>query len=111
VICHTWNLRGVVFSVATAGGGNCASVCANGVGSYEPCLAEHSCRADKTSCSADCQECIADVYSECGGCDDWDTTTGPTYKTDAESMGCNGAAQVAPAGFFALTAVIGHFIN
>ena len=63
------------------------------------------------TCGDGCQKCFDDMYSACGGCQDFDESLGPTVKTTAESMGCNGAAQVAPAIFVALAAAVGHFLN
>ena len=65
------------------------------------------------TCSEDCQQCFDDVYNQCGGCSqsyDWDTDRAPAIKTQAESMGCGGAAQVTPL-FAALAAVANHFLN
>ena len=101
-----------VFAQGIAPGGNCANKCASAVNHYEPCLVEHNCRADNTTCSSDCQECIDDVYSACGGCsqNDWDTASAPSYKNEAESMGCSSVEQVVPL-LSALTVVISHFLS
>eukprot|EP01047_Picozoa_sp_COSAG01_P030703 COSAG01_NODE_2147_length_8301_cov_6.653621_5_plen_41_part_00 len=39
------------------------------------------------------------------------TSTYDVTKTTADAMGCNGAAQAAPAIFVALAAPVGHFLN
>ena len=98
-----------VSTLVAAPGGNCANVCEMGEGHYETCLEEHGC-ADLTECSTDCQECVDDVYTECGGCNDWDTTTGPDIKSQAEGFGCGGASQSAPL-FVAVASVLGHFLQ
>lgn len=70
-------------------------------------------------CSADCQECFADVYNACGGCKQsgrgdfgaFDAKIGPAVKRTAETMGCNNAAHAALAMILALAAVFGHALN
>eukprot|EP01043_Picozoa_sp_COSAG02_P016942 COSAG02_NODE_756_length_17532_cov_5.673550_19_plen_164_part_00 len=102
-ICDT------VPTLVAAAGGNCANVCELGTEAYEDCLDEHGCE-DATECSTDCQECVDDVYAECGGCDDWDTETGPAVKERVEAFGCGGASQAAPV-FVVGASLLGHFFN
>eukprot|EP01044_Picomonas_judraskeda_P013383 COSAG03_NODE_2018_length_3209_cov_22.764630_1_plen_161_part_00 len=102
-ICDT------VPTLVAAPGGNCANVCELGTEAYEDCLDEHGCE-DATECSTDCQECVDDVYTECGGCDNWDTETGPAVKARVEGFGCGGASQAAPV-FVVGASLLGHFFN
>jgi len=103
IACWSYAVSGV----DAASGGNCQNVCESGITHFEPCVVEHNCRADNTTCSADCQECIDDVYSECGGCSqlvgdyNWDTdsTGAPAYKSDAESKCWLRSSLLPPATF------------
>ena len=96
-------------------GGNCKNLCMNARKDiyYADCITEHcnaACNAT-CACSADCQECFADVYNACGGCTnkngfDFDKQDGPGIKKTAEEYGCNSASGVEPAmGALALGAL------
>jgi Flp pilus assembly pilin Flp len=88
------------------GGGNCGNKCDSAMDPHykrciaaTPCVnAKTACDADKANCKcgSDCQECFADIYSACGGCEqnNFDTSMGPGIKKTAEGMGCSGAASV-----------------
>ena len=62
-----------------------------------------------------CQGCFDDIYDQCGGCDQdgfgFDTKLGEGIKATAKGMGCNGAAQAAPAMLLVLAAVVGRFFD
>ena len=62
-----------------------------------------------------CQGCFDDIYDQCGGCDQdgfgFDTKLGVEIKATAKGMGCNGAAQAAPAMLLVLAAVVGRFFD
>jgi hypothetical protein len=67
-------------------------------------------------CPAGYQDMIDDIYEQCGDCDntnvgDWQTHQRDNMKKLAESYGCAGAAQAAPAIFVAVAAAVGHFLN
>tara|TARA_B110000971_G_scaffold11137_1_gene10589 strand:- start:176 stop:499 length:324 start_codon:yes stop_codon:yes gene_type:complete len=44
------------------------------------------------TCPDNCQPCFDSLYSECGGCSDWDTTLGKTYATQIVALGCSPAS-------------------
>tara|TARA_B110000305_G_C18975824_1_gene419301 strand:- start:81 stop:383 length:303 start_codon:yes stop_codon:yes gene_type:complete len=44
------------------------------------------------TCPDNCQPCFDSLYSECGGCSDWDTTLGKTYATQINALGCSPAS-------------------
>mmetsp|Transcript_11079 Transcript_11079/g.20043 ORF Transcript_11079/g.20043 Transcript_11079/m.20043 type:complete len:132 (+) Transcript_11079:1313-1708(+) len=91
-----------------AGGGNCKNVCNFQIDNHwDNCLSENCpqngdidlCpRGNATTCvcSEDCQQCVADLYNECGGCTDksgynFDVDVLPGYKSVVDAMGCSGA--------------------
>ena len=119
--------------VSLAGGGNCKNECESAMKPFSDCVAAH-CTQDVTACSdnstatdnssatacicpAECQECYVDLYgSKCGGCTnkngyDFDKDVGPTIKAQAESMGCSGAAAMAPGALVAVVAVVIHALT
>ena len=108
--------------VSLAGGGNCENECKSAMKPFRDCV-EKECTQNVTACSdnsnvtacvcpSECQECYADLYgSKCGGCTnkngyDFDKDVGPTIKAEAESMGCSGAAAVAPGALVAAVAAV-----
>ena len=100
-------------SATAAGGGNCKNVCNAAITPHwgnclidectqmgtAPCLTSDTESAQVACvCPSECQGCVDDVYSACGGCTDktgydWDRDFQETYKLAAEAMGCSGAAR------------------
>jgi hypothetical protein len=107
VISDTTNTSpATVSAVASAGcEEDCATATAGAV-----CYATPQTSATKT-CPDGCQDKIDTMYSDCGGCQNFDDGNEAMATSIKTVSGCAGAAQAVPAMFVAVAAVVGHFLN